>query len=192
MIPFDWVSWSKAKYTNTYIILWKTGHSWVNNKYVNCKAGYSELLTSILRSCFCEVWSICKLSFVYLAMAKEKSSLLLLVSSLLFTVILAHSLKNLPRYNGFKIHTFSEVVLLVFSGLQQGKGKNEDTWSWYCSFWRLWWISWTHDNFTDLGLKNEKKSFLKEHFYFIETVLSQYISSISIHLVKNFREKSDT
>ena len=21
------------------------GHSWVNNKYVNCKAGYSKLLT---------------------------------------------------------------------------------------------------------------------------------------------------
>ena len=127
--------------------------------------------------------------YLYLAMAKEKSSLLLFVSSLLFTVILAHSLKDLPRYNGFKIHTFSEVALLVFSGLQQGKGKNEDIWSWYCSFWRLWWISWTHDNFTDLGLKNGKKSFLKEHFYFSETVLSQYISSISIHLVKKNSRK---
>ena len=56
-------------------------------------------------------------------MAKEKSSLLLLVSSLLFKVILAHSLIDIPRYNGFKIPTFSEVALLVFSGLQQGKGK---------------------------------------------------------------------
>ena len=145
----------------------------------------------MLRSCFCEVWSICKLSFVYLAMAKEKSSLLILVSSLLFTVILAHSLKDLPRYNGFKILWFSEVALLVFSGLQQGKGKNEDIWSRYFSFWRLWWIFWTHDNFTDLGLKNEKKSLLKKHFNFSVTVFSQYIYSISMHLVKTLWETPD-
>ena len=55
-------------------------------------------------------------------MANEKSNLLLLVSCLLFTVILAHSLIDKPRYNGFKIITFSEVAV-VFSGLHQGKGK---------------------------------------------------------------------
>ena len=54
-------------------------------------------------------------------MANEKSNLLLLVSCLLFTVILAHSLIDKPRYNGFKIIT-SEVAV-VFSGLHQGKGK---------------------------------------------------------------------
>ena len=39
------ISQKPTTYINSYIILWRTGHSWVNNKYVNCKAGYSELLT---------------------------------------------------------------------------------------------------------------------------------------------------
>ena len=55
-------------------------------------------------------------------MAQEKSSLLILVSSLFLT---AHSLIDIPRYNGFKIPRFSEVALLVFSGRQQSIEKNE-------------------------------------------------------------------